>query len=117
MTCFWKELLKRWIKMPETKFVGARLKPEIVRIIDKTAKEEKTDRSNALKELIQLGREKILEKRAIELYREGRISVDKAAEMLSMNVSEVMKLFAGAGIKSEETLEEYRAGLKLLLEA
>ena len=101
--------------MPDTKFVGARLELEIVKMIDQTAREEKIDRSTALKELVQYGRQKLLEKKAVESYREGRISVDKAAEMLSITVSETMKLFSNAGIRSEETLEEYKEGLKLLL--
>ena len=101
--------------MPNTKFVGARLEPEIVKMIDQTAKEGKIDRSTALKELVQYGRQKLLEKKAIESYREGKISVDKAAEMLSITVSETMKLLSNAGIRSEETLEEYKEGLKLLL--
>lgn len=101
--------------MSEAKFIGARIAPEIAKMIDETAKEEKVDKSTALKELIQFGRQKLLEKRAIELYRDGKISVDKAADMLSVTVNEVMKLFSDAGIKSEETLEEYSAGLKLLL--
>lgn len=65
--------------------------------------------------MIRFGRQKLLERRAIEYYREGKISVDKAAGMLSLTVPEVMKLFSSAGIKSEETLEEYSAGLKFLL--
>lgn len=109
-----KDLWRR-LSMAETKFVGARLEPEIVRVIDLTAKEEHIDRSAALKELVGYGRQKLLEKKAIEMYREGRISVDKAADMLSATVSETMKLFSNAGIKSEETLEEYKTGVKLLI--
>ncbi|MEK6886503.1 MAG: UPF0175 family protein [Nanoarchaeota archaeon] len=99
------------------KFVGARLAPEIIKMIDQTAKEGRIDRSAALKELVQYGRQKLLEKNAIEFYREGKISVDKAADMLSITVSETMKLLSNAGIRSEETLEEYKEGLKLLLGA
>ncbi len=101
--------------MTKARFIGARLEPEFAKMIDDTASEEKIDRTAALKELIQSGRQRLLEKKAIELYRDGRISVDRAAEMLSLTVSEVMRLFANAGIRSEETLEEYSAGLKLLL--
>ncbi len=100
--------------MPESGFVGARIGPEVARMIDDTAREEKVDKSTALKVLIKHGRQKLLEKRAIALYREGRISVDKAAKMLSTTVSEIMGVFAGAGIKSEETFEEYSTGLRLL---
>lgn len=101
--------------MTKAKFIGARIEPEFAKMIDETAEEEKVDKSTALKELIKHGRQKLLENRAIELYRNGRISVDKAAEMLSMTVSETMKLFAAAGLKSEETFEEYSSGLRLLM--
>ena len=46
--------------------------------------------------------------------REGLISVDKAAKLVGITVSEMMKAIALHGIKSEETLEEYRRGVKLL---
>ncbi len=101
--------------MTGSKFVGARLEPRFTRMIEDTAREEGLDKTSALKELIQHGRRKLLENRAIELYREGRISVDRAAAMLSITVPEAMRLFANAGIRSEETMEEYSSGLKLLL--
>jgi predicted HTH domain antitoxin len=103
--------------MTEVKFIGARLESEIAEMIDQTAEEENIDRTAALKELIQYGRQKLLEEKAIEMYREGKISVDKAAKMLSITVSETMRLFANAGITSEETLSDYKEGLKLLLDA
>lgn len=103
--------------MAEAKFVGARLEPEIMKMIEETAKEEKVDKSTALKELIQFGRQKLLEKKAIELYREGKASVGKIAKMLSISYHEAMEFLAKAGVGSEETFAEYKAGLKLLLKA
>ena len=52
--------------------------------------------------------------RYLELYRKGRCSIDKAAEKVGITVIEMMKEAVAEGIKSTETIEEYRAGLKLL---
>ena len=97
-----------------TKLVGARLDDATLEVIERTAREERLDRTAAMKELICYGRQKLLEKRAIEAYRDGRISADKAAEMMKTTVIEAMQIFASAGLRSEETLEEFREGLKSL---
>ena len=52
--------------------------------------------------------------KALNQYERGLISVDKAAKLVGITVSEMMKAIALHGIKSEETLEEYRRGVKLL---
>lgn len=61
-------------------------------------------------------RELRLEK-ALELYRNGKASVDKTAKIAGLTVSEMMEEIAASGIKSEETIEEYKQGIKTLLNA
>lgn len=55
--------------------------------------------------------------KALQLYQEGRISVDKAAKIAGLTVSEMMDEISAYGIKSDETIEEYREGVKILLES
>ncbi len=50
-------------------------------------------------------------------YRKGKCSIDKAAEKAGVTVAEMMQEASNAGIKSTESLEEYRKGLELLREA
>jgi len=47
-------------------------------------------------------------------YRGGKISVDKAARHCGITVNEMMQAIAFHGIRSEETIEEYRKGVSLL---
>jgi len=100
--------------MSEVAFFGARLEKEIVNMIEKTAQEERVDKTKAMKELIILGRKEFLLKKFLELYREGMCSLDKAAKEVGITMVEMMHEAAKAGIRSEQTYEEYRRGLELL---
>lgn len=100
--------------MSEAQFIGARLEENIMFMIEKTAQEEQVDKTKALKDLIILGRKQFLMQKYIELYRQGRCSIDKAAKEVGITVAEMMQEAANAGIKSTETIEEYKKGLKLL---
>jgi len=100
--------------MTQAEFLGARLDKNIMNMVEETAREENIDKTKALKELIFLGRREYLIKKYLNLYREGRCSIDKSAEKVGITVNEMMKEVSNAGIKSEETIEEYKEGLRLL---
>lgn len=100
--------------MSSSDFIGARLDKETIRMVEDTAKEENVDKSKALKELIRLGRREYLVSKQLELYRKGLCSIDKAAYEAEITVAEMMQEAVKAGIKSDQTIEEYREGLKLL---
>lgn len=100
----------------QKKFLGARIEPEILNMVNEISKERNVDKTTALKILVTIGWKGIILEKAINLYREGKISVDKAASIAGLTVSEMMDILASRNIKSEETIEEYREGLKLLEE-
>ena len=54
-------------------------------------------------------------KKCLEQYRNGECSIDKCAEIVGITVNEMMREAVSSGIKSNETIEEYREGLKMLL--
>lgn len=101
--------------MSEIKFLGARIEDDILAMVEETAKEERIDKSKALKQLIAMGRKAYLLQKYLMLYRDGKCSIDKAAESVGITVSEMMREAAKAGIVSSETIDEYREGLKLLM--
>ena len=101
--------------MSEVEFLGARLEKDIIEMVEKTAEEEHVDKTKALKDLIILGRKQFLIDKALDLYQRGRCSIDAAAEMVGVTITEMMQEASKAGIKSSETIEEYRSGLKLLI--
>ncbi len=101
----------------EKKFFGARIEPEILEMVDKVSEERKIDRTSAIKILVSAGWKELNEEKALRLYREGKISVDKAAKMAGITVSEMMDKIVAHGMKSDESVEEYREGVKILLES
>ena len=101
--------------MRKTKFLGARLEKDVYDIINKVAQEENLDKTSTVKILIYEGWRGLRLKKALDQYEKGLVSVDKSAELLGITVNEMMKIIASHGIKSEETLEEYRKGVKILV--
>ena len=97
------------------RFLGARIEPKILGFVDSVAEERNIDRTGAIKILVCAGWRELQLEKAIGLYRDGRISIDKAAKMAGITVSEMMQKAAMFGIKSEETMEEYRQGIKALM--
>ena len=96
-------------------FLGARIEPEIMDIVDKVAKDRRTDRTGAIKILISIGYKELNLEKVMELYRKGKISIDKAAKISGLTVSEMMDEMSSEGIKSEESIEEYIKGVKNLM--
>jgi|SRR3989338_8817752 len=101
--------------MSSTEFIGARLDKETMKMIDQTAKEEKVDKTRALKELIRIGRKKYLLEKNLEKYRTGLCSLDKAAKESGIALVEMMQEAVKSGITSDQTIEEYRKGLNILM--
>ena len=90
------------------------MEKNIYNIIDKVTQEENLDKTSAIKVLIKEGWKELRLKKALNKYEQGLISADKAAKIAGLTINEMMKEIAYHGIKSEETLEEYRKGVKLL---
>ncbi len=100
--------------MSDVEFLGARLEKDILTMVEKTAEEEHVDKTKALKQLIILGRRQYMLEYYLRLYRGGKCSLDKAAHRIGITVAEMMQEAAKAGIRSEETIEEYKEGLRML---
>lgn len=100
--------------MSEIEFVGARIEKDILGMIEDTAEEEHVDKTKALKQLIIIGRKHYVLQKYLQLYREGKCSLDKAAEKVGITITEMMQEAVKVGITSLESIEEYRRGLELL---
>lgn len=97
--------------MPE-EVVSVRLEEEILRYAEQKAKEEKIPKSAALRKLLALGLEYDKLRKAIELYRDRKVSLGKAAEIAGIPVTQMMDWAVRFGVKGNVTLEDYRAGLE-----
>ena len=85
-----------------------RLADEDVRLVEELAKRSDKDKSTMVRDLVEYGKIYL----AIKLYKEGKISIGKAAKIANLSISETMDLFAELGIKSNIELEDYLEGLK-----
>ena len=101
--------------MHKTKFFGARMEKEVYDIIEKVTQDESIDKTSAIKVLIHEGWKGLRLKKALNQYEKGLISVDRAAKIAGLTISEMMGEITLHGIKSEETIEEYRNGVRILL--
>jgi predicted HTH domain antitoxin len=72
------------------------------------SREERTDRSTALRQLLNLGAEEYV----MELLSENRISAGRAAEILEVSVHRVYRLAGEHGVEFGATLENYRRSKK-----
>ena len=51
---------------------------------------------------------------AIEMYKKGKASIGKAAEIAGVSISEIMDILTEFGVKSNLEVEDYLEGLKNL---
>lgn len=92
--------------------VTARLPKEMVREVERLAEKMKVDRSELIRRLLDSAiREKKLED-AVQAYREGQVTLWKAAEIAGISLREMMDLVKEKKIPVSYTLEDLRRDLE-----
>lgn len=89
--------------------ITVRLPEKDVKTIEKIAIRIAKDKSTTIRELVEQGRIYF----AIIEYREGKISLGKAAEIAGLSISEMIDLLAKLGIPSAMEVEDYLEGEKI----
>ncbi len=97
--------------------VSVRLEEEILKYAEERAKEEKIPKSAVIRKLVALGLEYDRLKKAVELYRDRKVSLGKAAEIANVPITQMMDWLVRSGVKSNVTLDDYKAGLKYAVKA
>lgn len=93
-----------------------RLSQEILDALKKLAKDESKDRSEIVRELLSLGiKEKRLH-RAIQRYKEGRITLWKAAREAEISLWEMIEVARERKIEAQYGVKELEEDLKALRE-
>lgn len=85
-----------------------RLPKEDLQIVKELSSEEKIDKSTMVRELVELGKIYF----AILKYKEGKISIGRAAEISDLPLSEMMDVLTGLGIESKLEIIDYLEGSK-----
>lgn len=84
-----------------------RIPKEMAEAIALVEKEEQIEESTAMRKLIRMGFEAYVG----NLYREGKITLRRASQLLRRNQSEVMDLFLDAGISGNLEASDVLASL------
>ena len=90
--------------------VTARLRKELLKEVEEVAKEESVDRSSAIQRLLKIGLKEYKMKKALNLYRDGKVTLWKAAELAGVSLREIMEAIKARDIPYQfdlEALEEY----------
>ena len=100
-----------------TEVLSVKIDKERVKLIEKIAREEETDRSTVTRKLLEVGIKKWKMDRSIKLYSEGKVSLWKSAQMADLSLREFMDILnerknISVRIKPEELEEEIHAMLK-----
>lgn len=78
-------------------------------ILDQRAREEHIDKVSVMKQMLREGAESYL----VGQYSHGRISKDKLAELLDMDIYEVNELLEKYHVKSSISYERFTRGIEL----
>ncbi len=89
--------------------LSIKLPEDIVRAIQEIEEMEQIDRATVVRKLLVKAIEKWKEERAIQMYRDGKVTPWRAASIANLSLREMMKLVAEKGIEmhyTEKDLEE-----------
>ena len=93
--------------------MSVRMDEENYQFLRRLSKDESSDMSAAVRELLDKGGIML----AVERYRQRQASLGKAAELAGVPVGEMIDILAGFGVESNLELEDYRKGLDYLQKA
>ena len=90
-----------------TKTMSIRMDRDNYEFLAAISKEERSDLSKAVRDLVTRGRILL----AVERYKQGEASLGKAAELAGLPVGQMMTILAEFGVESRVEKEDYLQGL------
>ncbi len=96
-----------------TKTMSIRMDPENYEFLTEITKQERSDLSKAVRDLVSRGRVLL----AVERYKKGDASLGKAAQLAGLSVGQMMTLLTEFGVESRIEKDDYLQGLKNLTNA
>ncbi len=90
-----------------TKTMSIRMDRDNYDFLAEMSKEERSDLSKAVRDLVARGRILL----AVERYKQGEASLSKAAELAGLPVGQMMTILAEFGVESRIEKEDYLQGL------
>ena len=97
-----------------TKILTTRAPDSLVKDIENLAKEEQLDKSSLIRRLLAEAVEEKRKRKALELYREGKVSMGKAASIAKLSIWEMLDKIKEKGLHIDYGNEELLEDLKPL---
>jgi len=88
-----------------------RLPEELYKAVEHRARLEKVDESAAIRQLLALGAEGY----AVDLFREGKITLNEAAELAGVTLRRMIDLLQEHGVRGNVKIDQQRKALKYVL--
>lgn len=82
-----------------TEVISTRIPNDVAKDLKKIEEEEKTDRATIIRKLLAIGIQQWKTERALRLYREGKVTLWRAARLADTTLREMMQLAAKKGIQ------------------
>jgi predicted HTH domain antitoxin len=100
---------------PVTEIISARIPDDIAKDLKEIEKEERTDRATVVRKLLAraIGQWKI--ERALRFYREGKVTLWRAARLGGVTLREMMELAAKEGIEFQYTSKDLEEDIRAAL--
>lgn len=94
--------------------VSARLPKEMVRFIEEIAREERVDKSTILERALEHYLREWRINKAVELYRDGLVTLSRAAEIAGVSIWEMIDVLAQKKVTLQYGVEDFEEDLKAL---
>lgn len=88
-----------------------RTPPDLLKAIRYRARRERLDESTAIRQLIALDATEY----AVHLYRDGKVTLNEAAEVAGLSPREMIETLWDHGVKGNVTVDQQRKALQYLL--
>ena len=75
---------------------------ELFKVIEHRARQEKIDEATAIRQLLALGAEGY----AVELFRQGKVTLNEAAELAGVTVRQMIDLLQRHGVRGNVRLDQ-----------
>jgi len=98
-----------------TEIISTRIPDEVARDLKEIEKEEKTDRATLVRKLLARAIEQWKMDRALRLYREGKVTLWRAARLAGITLREMMELATKQGIQFKYTTKDLEEDIEAAL--
>lgn len=110
-TLYCRQVVK--LKKP-SQVISARLPKDRIKLIEEIAHEEKVDKSTILDRALEYYTKEWTLKKALELYRNGKITLSRAAEIVGFTIWEIIDVLEERRIVLQYDAEDFEEDMKTL---